>query len=74
MAAPAKLLRARTTFLIAAKKGVAKRFVREGEILGSTDPAVKGRADLFEPVEVHAARRAAARVVVATPPAAPEAE
>lgn len=50
---PKMMLRALTSFTVAAKKGVAGpgRSINEGDVLNASDPAVKGREHLFQPLE-----------------------
>ena len=51
------LLRAVTSFRLASpkKKPGERRFIAEGEIVDSDDPAVKGREHLFAPLTVEKA-------------------
>jgi hypothetical protein len=44
--AAAKTLRAVTSFVATVKD--TEHFIREGEVVASTDPVVKGREELFE--------------------------
>jgi hypothetical protein len=49
------VLRCLAPFALTEKSGV-ERVVSAGDLVDSTDPVVKGREDLFEPVETTVAR------------------
>jgi hypothetical protein len=46
--AAAKTLSAKTTFVVYDEKTKLERIIRAGDTLKATDPAVKGREELFE--------------------------